>query len=506
MGRPEALEELYRIDKDLRLLTQAVAALQWDQETYMPPEAVEGRADQLALLEGLTHDRAVDPRIGSLLERVGSTPENPRGDEALPSLDRDFLRVFRRNYDKAVRLPGQLVRDAARAEGLSQAAWAEARRNNDFPSFAPHLDAMVSFAKKKAEFWGFADHPYDGLLDQHEPGVRQETIASLFDPLGKRLSELVRRISAAPAPDTSFLCAEYPVEDQDRFGRQLMADLGYELSRGRLDLSAHPFTTTLGADDVRITTRYFRDNMTSGLFSIIHETGHALYELGFGPDIRGTCLADGSSMGIHESQSRLWENVVGRSRAFWRGRFPALRKQFPDRLGSVDEGAFYRAVNAVRPSLIRVDADEVTYSLHVILRFDLERRLFDGSLGVEGLPAAWNRGMAEYLGVVPDTDADGVLQDIHWSMGAFGYFPSYALGNLYGLQFWRVLLREIPDAESRLAEGRFDAVLAWLRERIHRHGCRMLPEELLQSVCGETLSILPFVEYLESKYELLYGL
>lgn len=502
----EALERLRALDRNVRHLGHAVAVLSWDQETGMPPAAVEERAEQLAVLGGIAHEKAVDPEIGRLLERLGSDQATPAGDPALSDLDRDFVRVVRREYDRAVKLPRDLVEDSARAEGLSQAAWAKAREADDFAAFAPHLRAMLGFAKKKAACWGFADRPYDGMIDLYEPGMSEASIAAAFGPLSRRLSGLVGRIASKGEPDVSFLEKDYPVEGQDAFARKLMVKLGYPTDRGRLDLSAHPFSTTLGADDSRITTRYFTRNVLSGLFSVIHETGHALYELGFGADIRGSALAEGASMGIHESQSRLWENVVGRSAAFWRGRFDDFKAAFPAQLAGVGVDDFYRAVNAVKPSLIRTDADEVTYSLHVALRFDLERRLFSGELDVDQLPAAWRRAMKDLLGVEPETDADGVLQDIHWSMGSFGYFPSYALGNLYGLQFWKALRKDLPDVDLSIERGEYAVVLGWLRERVHARGRRLDPAGLLAAVAGEALSPEPFLDYLETKYAALYSL
>jgi carboxypeptidase Taq len=506
MNSTSALERLHELDRAHRNFARISAVLQWDQETYLPSSAVEERSEQLAAIEGVAHERAADAEIGVLLERLGSVSDHPRGDESLPAIERDFLRMLRREYDRAVALPSDLVTAQARDAGLSQAAWVRARRANDFSGFAPHLRTMIAHAKRKAECLGFAERPYDGLLDLYEPGLTEASVAAVFGPLRERLASLVRRIAEKPSPDTTFLSAAYPVEAQDAFGRSVMRELGFESARGRLDLSAHPFTTTLGADDVRITTRYSPTNFVAGLFSTIHETGHALYELGFGPDLRPSLLADGASMGIHESQSRLWENVIGRSLPFWKGRFPALKAAFGAQLSGIDAEAFYRAVNVVRPSLIRVDADEVTYSLHVILRFELERRLFSGALEVDELPEAWRKLMADLLGVEPTGDADGVLQDVHWSIGAFGYFPSYALGNLYGLQFWRALKKDLPDVDTAIEAGRFDRILAWLREKIHSMGRRLDPVDLLASVTGESLDSRPFIEYLETKYGSLYSL
>jgi carboxypeptidase Taq len=513
MKTKETLRQLHAIDRDCCLLEKTAAILQWDQETNLPPQGVEERADQLALIEGLVNERAADPKIGRLLADLGSDAANPSGDEALPPMERDFCRALRRRYDRAVKLPPGFAAAMARAESLSQAAWVKARRKNDFAAFVPYLGTMVDFARMRAEYWGFTGSAiYDGLLDAHEPGIAAEEIARLFGPLRERLSALLCRIRAktAACPETeegyAFLNQPYDTERQARYSLDLMESLGFDLRRGRLDTSAHPFTTTLGFDEVRITTHYKEGGDLSAIFSTIHESGHAFYEMDINPDLRGTCLAEGVSMGIHESQSRLWENVFGRSRAFWEYQFPRLRAFFPEQLGSVTADAFYRAVNRAGPSLIRIEADELSYSLHIILRFELERRLFSGDLAVEDLPRAWRRSMKELLGIEPETDAEGVLQDVHWSMGSFGYFPSYALGNLYGLQFLKKLRQDLPDYEGDIARGSFSAIRQWLRENIYTWGRRLDPADLLFKVTGEKLSVSPFLEYIEAKYMELYGL
>jgi carboxypeptidase Taq len=505
------LERLHQLDREYNHLAKVVAALQWDQETCLPPGGVADRAEQLALLEGIAHERLTSPELGRLLAEAGSDSQNPRGDEKLPPLERDFLKVLRRNYDRAVKLPPDLVRAEARAAGLSQAAWVGARKENDFAAFAPHLATMLDFARKKAICWGSGEkgggEVYDGLLDFYEPGMSARDIAALFDPLGDKLGALLKRIGAAGSRgDVSFLTKEFDTPVQAAYNQELMRNLGFDLRRGRLDVSVHPFTSSLGFDDIRITTRYFKDNPLSGIFSTIHESGHAFYEMGLSPELRGTCLAEGVSMGVHESQSRLWENVVGRSRAFWEAQYPGLKARFPRQLEGVDTDAFYRAVNQARPSLIRVDADEVSYGLHIILRFKLERKLFTGELTVEELPGAWRKGMKDLLGIEPETDTQGVLQDVHWSMGSFGYFPSYALGNLYALQIWKKLRRDLPDIEKAIARGDFGDLRAWLGEKIYARGCRPDPAELLMGITGERLSAIPFLEYIESKYMELYGL
>jgi len=500
------LEKLHVIDSENRHLARAQSVLRWDQETYMPEKGVQERADQVALIEGIAHERFTSPETGRLLNEAGSTSENPGGDERLSALERDFLKTLRRDYDKAALLPGDFVTDAARAEGLSQAAWVNARQENDFAAFLPHLTKMIEFARRRAEYWGWKDNPYDGLLDIYEPGMGQDAITAVFAPLKDELSALMKKIAAAPRVDDAFLSQEYSVEKQADFSRELLKRLGFDTERGRLDISAHPFTTMLGSDDVRITTRFYPRQLLSGIFATIHEAGHAFYEMDLPHNLRGTCLADGASMGIHESQSRLWENVIARSRHFWEGMFPVLRSYFPAALDGVPIEGFYRAINRAQPSLIRVEADEVSYSLHVILRFELERDLFSGALNPADLPKAWREKMRNFLGIEPETDAGGVLQDVHWSMGAFGYFPSYALGNLYGSAFWQKLNEDLPDTDTMIAEGNFAPIRTWLRDTIYVHGRRLKPPELLKTVTVGSLSPQTFLEYINSKYTGIYGL
>ena len=498
------LEKLHAIDSECRCLERASAVLQWDQETCLPEEGVEERSEQLALLGSLRHERFASPQTGKILQELGSTADNPGGDEKLGLLERDFLKVMRRDYDREVKLPLDFVAAAAKAEGLSQAAWVQARQDNNFAAFLPHLGAMIDFSRRRSLYWGYEGRVYDGLLSIYEPGMNAADIAAVFTPLRERLTALLKKIGSPAEP--AFLQNKFNTETQAKFNDELMKRLGFNLRRGRLDVSAHPFTTTLGSDDIRITTRYLPDNLLSGIFSTIHECGHAFYEMAFPLEIRSTRLADGASMGIHESQSRLWENVIGRSLPFWKGFLPVLKNYFPEELKGIAPEDFYRAVNTARPSLIRVEADEVSYSLHVILRFELEQGLFSGAIKAEELPGLWRQKMKEFLGLEPETDAQGVLQDIHWAGGSFGYFPSYALGNLYGLQFFGRLQKDIPDYEAALARLDFAPIHAWLRDHIHVWGRRLDPPELLKKVSGENLSVDPFLNYIEDKYKRIYGL
>lgn len=500
------IDRLKALDREALRLAEAAEALRWDQETYMPEEAIDARSEQVAILESLAHERNTRDEVGTLLSDLGATEENPLGDPSLTSDDRAFLRAKQRAYTLSTKLPPELVRRFAEVTSKAQAAWVKAKANDDYSRFQPHLEEIVRLNQEKAERYGYEDHVYDALLDQFEPSMKTAEVERVFEGLRTSLVDLVRRIREQPQVDDLFLHQRFPVAQQETLGYELLEQLGYEFSRGRLDVSAHPFTTTLGPNDVRITTKYQEDLFASAVFSTIHEAGHALYELGVDPKYHGTLLATGTSLGIHESQSRLWENVIGRSREFWSHWLPRLRELFPDQLDGVNLDRFYRAVNRVEPSYIRIEADEVTYSLHVILRFQLEVKLMSGDLRVKDLPTAWNETMQALLGVTPPTDAKGVLQDVHWSMGAIGYFPTYALGNLYGAQFVDTMGAEIPDFYEKVAKGELEPVLSWLREKIHRHGAAKTPKELIREVTGNELEPSHFVRYLESKYGDIYGL
>lgn len=506
MTSQEAVTKLRAIDKELLLLEHTNALLMWDEETYMPEKSIEERSEQVALLQSIIHDRLTSPQVAELLAAAGSSDSNPRGDSALPDETRAFLRALHRKHGREVKLPSKLVTELVRAATIGQAVWREARSRSDFSHFAPQLRELVGLTIRKAECLGFADHPYDALIDEFEPWTTTAQVRSIFAGLEKRLGGLVARIKSARKVEDGFLSADYPEETQAEFSKILLAGMGYDLARGRLDKSAHPFTTTLGRDDVRITARYNRNFVKTGIFSVVHEAGHALYELGFSESIGGSLLAAGTSLGIHESQSRLWENIIGRSEPFWRCYLPQLARLFPSQLEGLSLERFYRGINKVEPSLIRIEADEVTYSLHIILRFDLETRLVAGELGVGDLPEAWNRRMEELFGLLPDSDSSGVLQDIHWSMGSFGYFPTYALGNLYGAQFAAAMRTAIPNLDSEIASGNLRVILEWLRREIHVHGAALTAAELCERVTGQALSPEFFLTYLEQKYAPIYDL
>lgn len=498
-----ALTELAAIDRQIVKLSQISSLLHWDMETQLPPKGVPQRAEQLSYLSGLLHDTATQPRIGELL---GILTRDGKPVSGLSDLDRRRVRAAKRSYDQEVKLPKAHVEKLSKVTSLANHAWVEARENNDFAAYAPHLEKIVELNRKTAEYLGYQDHPYDALLDQFEQGMTVKTLDRVFGEMREHLVRLVEKIAAVPQVQTDFLTRTYSADVQESFSRRIAGELGYDWDSGYLTTSAHPFTIDLSSDDVRITTRYEENYLPTALFGTIHEAGHAMYELGFADEIKNTGLAGGTSLGIHESQSRFWENLVGRSRAFWQRYYPDLQKAFPGQLSDIDLATFYRGINNVQPSLIRVEADEVTYGLHVILRYEIEKQMVTGELAVRDLPEAWNSRMQEFLGITPPDDREGVLQDVHWSHGAIGYFPTYALGNLYGAQFTAAMEAELGELAPRIQQGDFDTILGWLRRNIHQHGSAKTPAELLQDITGQELQAQPFIDYLTSKYREIYNL
>ena len=502
----ESLANLKQKARDLYLLEHTQAIISWDQETKMPASANEERAEQLSLLEGIIHGKLTSPEIGRLLSALGANEEKPEGKGDFNTEDKAFVREMFRSYSRASKLPKSLVTEMARQVGLAHSSWVQARKNADFSLFEKSLETIIELNREKAEKIGFREHPYDALLDEYEPWMTASEVEKVFGPLGDKLADLTSRIAASKQVDTSFLEKSYPADLQDSFGRSVIEKIGFPMDRGRLDVSAHPFTTNLGENDVRITTRYDENLVLSGLFSNIHESGHALYELGVGDNIKGNLLATGVSLGIHESQSRFWENIVGRSRAFWELFYPEFQKVFSKQTKGVDLESFYKAVNKVQPSFIRVEADEVTYSLHVILRFEIEKAMLSGELKISSLPDEWNRRMKALLGIVPANDAEGVLQDVHWSAGLIGYFPTYALGNLYAAQFMNSMKSKMGGLDKIIKSGDFNRILSWLRSNIHQYGMVYPADELCRRVTGEGLNPDYFSDYLEVKYGDVYGL
>ena len=498
-----SLEQLKERLAQVSDLGAAAAVLGWDQQVNMPPGGSDARAHHLATVTALAHSLFVADETGQLLEEAAAETAGLPDD----SDDASLVRVARREYEKLRRVPESLVAERARAFALAFEAWVQARAESDFAHFRPHLERVVDLSIQYAQALGYEDCLYDALLDRYEPEMKTAQVAQVFEELKTSLIPLVQAITERGKPvDDTIFGQEYPEQAQWDFGLLVLRDMGFDFEHGRQDRSPHPFTTGFSPHDVRITTRILPDHFQSALFGTIHEGGHALYDQGMRIEIGRTPLFDGVSFGVHESQSRLWENIVARSRDFWTHYLPRLREFFPQQLAGVDLDTFYRAINKVEPSLIRVEADEVTYNLHIFLRFELEQELLEGRLAVADLPQAWNAKMKEYLGIRPPNDAQGVLQDVHWSGGSMGYFPTYALGNLLSVQFYNQALEEMPDLPEQIARGQFGALLTWLRDNIHTHGKKFTPTELVKRVTGGEMSAAPFLAYLQEKYTGIYGL
>ncbi|MGA1821091.1 MAG: carboxypeptidase M32 [Thermoplasmatota archaeon] len=489
---------LLDIYSEISHLHSITSILHWDQETYMPPNAVSLRAGQNSLLSGLIHQKITSREVGSLLDELENREHL---DENQYAIIREIGRIHRR----AVSIPEDLVREISRTKSIAQPAWARAREKNDFKSFQPHLVKIIDLMKKVAEHIGYDDQPYDALFDEYEPYAKTSEAAEVMKNLRDKLIPIIRKISESGVDiDSSALEGSYPIPDQRAFMLDMVKNLGYDLSRGRLDVTTHPFTVG-SMSDVRITTRFSETDLRPALFSCIHEAGHALYEQGFLEEFYHTPLADSVSLGIHESQSRLWENIIGRSVPFWDYYYPILRARF-DGLGGTDLSTFYRAINKVKPTYIRVEADEVTYNMHVLLRFELELELLNDEIDVSELPAAWTEKFEKYLGITPPDDTRGCLQDIHWSMGAVGYFPTYTLGNLYSAQFHNAMLRDMPDMWEDVRYGKFSDILNWLRIKIHNKGKLLPATDLIKDVTGESPNEDHFVSYIREKYGKIYDI
>lgn len=499
LSMPEALAELTELAHTLSDLGAASALLGWDQEVMMPPRGAEGRAHQSATLAGIYHEKLAAPRTGELLARLTDSVANGA---SLSETERALIREMKRDYDHAVKLPASLVKELAIAQSRGVETWRKAREDDDFVSFASDLDHLFQLNRQVADCFGYAESPYDALLDQYEPGMTASAVAAVFNPFREQTIATLSEIQATGAAvDTSVLDGEWDPQKQWDFGLVILRDVGYDFEAGRQDKSTHPFTQSFSPPfDVRITTRVDPKFLATSIFSSIHEAGHALYELGYEPSMARTPLANSPSLGMHESQSRLWENFVGRSRAFWSHYFPILVDFFPEKLKASDFERFYAAINQVKPSLIRIEADEVTYNLHIILRFELEKALVEGKMKVADLPEAWNAKMKAYLGITPPNNTLGVLQDIHWGTGLIGYFPTYSLGNLIGAQLYYTLRQRYPDFDERVARGEMRFILDWMREHIHRPGKLYSASELIQRATGQPLDPGFFGRYVREKY------
>ncbi len=495
-------ENLCTFARETALLQSTQSLLEWDERTLMPSGAGPYRAEQVTYLAGMIHRRRTNAEFGQWLGELADSElaSDPHSDAAAT------IREFQRDYDRLTKLPQTLVEETTRASVVGQQTWVTARENNDFEAFKPQLEKLVDLKRQAADALGFEESPYDALLDEYEPGAKTSEVANVLKQLADAIVPLIQRIAESDRQAPSdILRRRFPTPAQQQFGRDAAKRIGFDFDRGVLSETHHPFCSEMGPDDCRITTRYDEQYFPTSFFGTLHEAGHGIYQQGLRTEQFGLPPGDYISLGIHESQSRLWENLVGRSRAFWNHFYPLAQSTFPEALSDVSPDDFYFAINEVRPSLIRVEADEITYNMHIVVRFELEQALVSGELAVPDLPDAWNQRYEAYLGITPPDDAAGVLQDIHWSAGLFGYFPTYSLGNLYASQFFEQAQSDLGDLEAQISRGDFDPLREWLTEKIHRPGKQFTAAELVRLVTGRPLDHTPLVNHLYHKFGTLYG-
>jgi carboxypeptidase Taq len=503
MDARTAYQELIADYREKCLLDSVGAIVGWDENTYMPTKGSAHRSEQMALVAKMSHAKLTSPRIG---ERLGALEGSDLVREA-ESVEAVNVREIRRTYDRAVKLPARLVEEIARTTTRAQHVWRDARKNKKFSEFAPWLEKIVALKREEAQAVGYRESPYDALLDEYEPGATAKEITEVFAKLRAELTPLVGAIvQSGRTPRRDLLTREYPIDRQAIFGQAAAAAIGFDFNAGRLDLAVHPFCSGIGPGDCRLTTRYAVREFNQGLFGILHEAGHGIYEQGLDPQHFGTPMGTAVSLGIHESQSRLWENQVGRSRPFWEAFLPRLQQTFPGTVDDVSLDDWMFAINDVKRSFIRVEADEATYNLHIILRFELEQALISGDLAPNDAPGAWNERFEASFDLTPPDDAQGCLQDVHWSMGGLGYFPTYTLGNLFSAQFMEQARKDLPNLDEDFRHAQFARLRGWLNEKIHRPGQKWRPQELCRRITGQPLSHLPLMRYLREKFGSLYGI
>jgi len=480
-------------------IQNAAGVLNWDQETYMPPKGANFRAQQLSTLAGIGHELSISDELGKLLEELSK-------DNTLNEKQKRNSKQSLKNYKQSKKYSTEFVKELSKTISETFQAWQKAKANNDFKSYAPSLKKLVELKRKECELLGYTEHPYDALIDQYEPETKTKQLEILFADVKNQLVDFVKQIAAKPQNKDSFMFLHYNKEKQWDFGIDILKQMGYDFEAGRQDISSHPFTTNFSSQDVRVTTRINENDINEMIWSCIHEGGHALYEQGLPASEYGLPSGEYISLGIHESQSRLWENNVGRSLAYWKNNFSKLQTLFPENLKDVSPIDFYKAMNIVKPSLIRTSADELTYHFHVLIRFEIEKALIENTLQVEDLPEYWNKKYKEYLGIDVPNDTQGVLQDVHWSHGSFGYFPTYSLGSFYAAQFYAQAKKDVQNLEQEIEKGNTQPLLNWLRTNIHQHGKFYTAEELCEKITGEKLNFSYFMEYAKQKYTQLYCL
>ncbi len=489
--------------KRIKQYEEALAVIYWDLRTGAPKKGVPGRAEVIGMLSTEVFRMSTSTEMEEYLGYF-TKEENSK---LLDNIMKALVKEYKKDFDRFKKIPEEVYKEYVILTSEAESVWEEAKNNNDFDLFSPYLEKIVSFNLKFIEYWGCKSNKYDTLLDYYEPGMTVEKLDKIFKELREKIVPLVSKIKVSEhQPDDSIFKKDFCIKKQDDFSRYILEKMGYDFEAGRLDESEHPFTIGMTPGDVRITTHYYKNLFSSALFSAVHEGGHALYEQNISADLNGTALCTGTSMGVHESQSRLWENMIGRSYEFWKCYYPELLKVFPEQFEGVSLDEFYRAINKVESSLIRVEADELTYNLHIMIRYEIEKALINQEIKVADLPRIWNERMEEYLGVVPTNDAEGVLQDVHWSGGSFGYFPSYTLGNIYSAQLLNAIKRDIPDLSERLSNGDMLVIKEWLADKVHKHGKLLTPAEILKSVTGEEIEPKHLVQYLEDKYTQIYKL
>ncbi len=498
--------KLVEISKRNALLNSIGLLLEWDQETYLPQGAISERSSQIEEMTALIHKQKTSKSFAKALSALINLDSGRILDPTLTPEQQSALREWRREYLRSVKLPGSFVKKFANLTALGTHKWASAKEQNNFAEFLPTLKKIVEMSRKKCDLLGYKDHPYDALLDLYEPEMTTAILTPLFEKLKVGLTLLLKRITAKEQVKCDFLQATFAPHTQLEFGRVLLKAMGFDPKTSRLDQSSHPFCTGINAKDTRMTTRIHPSFLLSNIFSVVHEGGHGLYNMGLPEEHFGMPLGEQVSLGIDESQSRWWETRIGRSYPFWQYFLPILQNFFPDELKKVTLEEFYKAVNCVRPSFIRVEADEVTYSLHIIVRYELEKGMIEGSIKPAEIPEAWNAKMKEYLGIVPPSDKEGCLQDIHWGMGGIGYFPTYTLGNLYAAQFFAAFEKEHANWKTKVAGGDLAFIREWLRTNIHQFGKQYSPNELVKRISGGPISEKPFLEYLEGKFKVIYNL
>lgn len=498
-----AIEKFTELDEKISHFNSISGLLSWDQKVVAPKKGRSIFANASGTLRTEAFKLTISDEMGELLSALSA----PEAEEFLDEKLKAQVRERKEFYNRSKSIPADMIKEFSVLTSQANDAWEEAREENDFGKFLPYLEKIVDFKRNAVEIYGYEKHPYDALLNEYEPGLTVEKLDPLFVKLRESSSELLKRIkNSSSKPPAEIFNQSYSIEKQKEFNLKILPLIGFDMQAGRLDETVHPFAQTINTRDVRITTRYLEDNVRSAIFGTIHEAGHGIYEQNINPEFEGTVIQQGASFGIHESQSRFLENMVGRSEQFWKYFYPALQEHFPEQLSDVELDDFYRAVNAVQPSFIRVEADELTYNLHIMVRYEIEKALIAGEIEAKDLPIIWNEKINEYLGITPPNDREGVLQDIHWSFGGFGYFPSYSLGNLYAAQILYKIQQDLPNFHESIEEGNFSVIQQWLKDNIHQYGMLYTPNELIVRATGEELNADYLVQYLEDKYSKVYKL